>query len=430
MENVSGHYPAKGRVILHVDMNAFYCSVHEAEQPKQYKGKPTAVAGSVELRKGIIVTCSYAARRYGVKTGMQVGQALRLCPALIMIKPDFQLYRQYSAAFMQIAYSYTPLLEAVSIDECYLDITGSRQFGTPLEIASEIQRRIGEELGLPCSIGIAPNKLLAKMASDMKKPNGISVLRLRDVPQVLWERPCGELFGIGGKTAEKLRSMGIYSIGQLAAAEESVLVGRFGINGAWMKRAAHGIDDAPVTEGREQSKSIGHTTTLPSDVTGIREAGPVLLSLSDQVARRLRRKNLVASGVQLTIRTPDMKTITRSRLLDVPTETAEEVHKAACSLFVKHWNESRPVRLLGVTLYQLTPKDEAAIQLDLFDYERQPKKESLNKTMDMLRNKFGENAVLTAGMLGDPHTALLRNHKARGTSLQKDNLSRPEDTGD
>ncbi|MBT2293001.1 DNA polymerase IV [Paenibacillus albidus] len=423
MQNVDQYYPASGRVILHVDMNAFYCSVHEAEDPEQYKGKATAVAGSVELRKGIIVTCSYAARRLGISTGMQVQKALRICPSLMVIKPNFHLYRKYSNAFMQIAYSYTPLLEAVSIDECYLDITGSRQFGSPLEIAEAIQRRIMEELGLPCSIGIAPNKLLAKMASDLKKPRGISVLRLRDVPEILWSKPCNEMFGIGGKTAEKLRRLGIYSIGQLAAADEAMLVEHFGVMGSWLKRAGNGIDHGIVNPEREQSKSIGHTTTLPRDVVGLAEAKPILLNLSDQVARRLRRQELVASGVQLTIRTPDMKTITRSRQLEAPTESAEDIYKAVCGLYQRHWNASKPVRLLGVTLQGLTAKEESAIQLDLFDYERQPKKESLNKTMDMLRNKFGENAVLTAGMLRDTHSARIRNHKERGTSLQKDNLT-------
>ncbi|WP_405110758.1 DNA polymerase IV [Paenibacillus sp. FSL K6-1217] len=422
MQSVDQYYPASGRVILHVDMNAFYCSVHEAEDPEQYKGKATAVAGSVEARRGIIVTCSYAARRLGISTGMQVQKALRICPSLMLIKPDFHLYRKYSNAFMQIAYSYTPLLEAVSIDECYLDITGSRQFGTPPEIAEALQRRIMEELGLPCSIGIAPNKLLAKIASDLKKPSGISVLRLRDVPSVLWDKPCNEMFGIGGKTAEKLRKLGIYSIGQLAAADEAMLVSHFGVMGAWLKRAGNGIDHGIVNPQREQSKSIGHTTTLPHDVVGLAEARPILLNLSDQVARRLRKQGLVAAGVQLTIRTPDMKTITRSRQLEAPTESAEDIYKTACDQFARHWKADKPVRLLGVTLQGLIPKEESAIQLDLFDYERQPKKESLNKAMDMLRNKFGENAVLTAGMLSDSHSARLRNHKERGTSLQKDNL--------
>lgn len=420
MRNVDAYYPQRGRVILHVDMNAFYCSVHEAEEPEKYSGMPTAVAGSIELRKGIIVTCSYAARRKGISTGMHVSRAMKMCPELIVIQPDFHLYRKYSNAFMEIAYSYTPLMQATSIDECYLDITGSRQFGTPQQIAEEIQRRIYEELSLPCSVGIAPNKLLAKMASDMKKPSGISVLRIRDVPTVLWDKPSGELFGIGGKTAEKLRKIGIYTIGQLAKTEEETLTRVFGVVGIWMKRAANGIDHSPVLEEREQNKSIGHTTTLPNDISAKEDIHRVLLNLSDQVARRLRRKKLVAGGVQITIRTPEMKTITRGHVLSSPTENAEDIYEEARRLYAEHWNWEKPVRLLGVTLQHLIPKDDSAIQLDLFDYEKQPKKESLTRIMDQLRNKFGENAVVTAGMLGDDPSVLLRNHKVRGTSLQMD----------
>ncbi|MEK5163479.1 DNA polymerase IV [Paenibacillus sp. FSL R5-0527] len=422
MKNAADYYPARGRVILHVDMNAFYCSVHEAEEPEKYRNRPTAVAGSVELRKGVIVTCSYTARKRGISTGMTVSQGLKKCPELLVIQPDFHLYRKYSRAFMDIAYEYTPLLQAMSIDECYLDITGSKQFGTPLEIAAQIQQRIKNELDLPCSIGVAPNKLLAKMASDMKKPNGITVLRIRDVPRLLWDKPCNELFGVGRKTAEKLKKMRIYTIGQLAAADENKLIERFGVAGAWMKRAANGIDDSPVNDEREKNKSIGHTTTLPADISRMEDVQRVMLNLADQVARRLRRQQLMAQTVQITIRTPDMKTITRSQSLETVTEQAEEIYREACELYRRHWNEDKPVRLLGITLQNLVPKEEAALQLDLFDYEQQPKKESLTRVMDMLRDKFGENAVLTAGMLTDDPSALIRDHKIRGTSLQTDFL--------
>ncbi|KAE8559336.1 DNA polymerase IV [Paenibacillus polymyxa] len=426
MKDVSAYYPVGGRVILHVDMNAFYCSVHAAEEPEKYKGLPTAVAGSSELRKGVIVTCSYEARRLGISTGMVVEQARRICPQLIVIQPDFHLYRRYSKAFMSIAYSYTPMLEATSIDECYLDISGSKQFGTPLDIAEEIQRRVEEELGLPCSIGVAPNKLLAKMASDLKKPRGISVLRLRDVPNILWNLPCGQLFGVGRKTADKLLQMNIRTIGQLAKADEHMLVSIFGVTGSWLKLAANGINHSPVSTEREPNKSIGHTTTLPMDVVKLEEAQRVLLNISDQVARRLRRHGMLAGGIQLTIRTPDMKTFTRSQVRSTPTESAEDIYKEACALYRRHWGEDKPVRLLGITLQQLIPKEEAAVQLDLFEYQDQPKKESLLRTMDALRDKFGENAILTAGMLGDDPSVLLRNSKLRGTSLQKDNLPTPE----
>lgn len=422
MENVRKYYPAKGRVILHVDMNAFYCSVHAAEQPELYAGKPTAVAGSSEKRKGVIVTCSYEARKQGIKTGMVVNQALRKCPDLIVISPDFHLYRKYSKAFMKIAYEYTPDLEATSIDECYLDITGSKQFGTPLQIAEEIQKRINDELGIPCSVGIAPNKLLAKMGSDMKKPNGITVLRLRDVQKVLWNKPCAELFGIGQKTADKLRKLNIHTIGQLAKADEHMLKEYFGVLGTWMKQSANGISHSPVVANREPNKSIGHTITLPEDISSELDINRVLLNISDQVGRRLRKHEMMAGGIQITIRSPDMKTITRSQVLQVPTDYDKDIYREALNVFYKQYGAGKPLRMLGITLHSLVPKSESAVQLDLFDYQEQPKKESLIQVMDALRDKFGENAVLTAGMLGDDPSTLIRNDKVRGTSLQKDNL--------
>src|SRR5690554_6454911 len=279
MQTTNDSYPTAGKVILHVEMNAFYCSVHEAVEPNLYKDKPTAVAGSVELRRGIIVTSSYTARNQGVRTGMQVREALKLCPSLIIIAPDFDLYRDFSRRFMEISHNYSPMIEAVSIDECYIDITGSKLFGTPLEIASELQRRIRDELNLPCSIGIAPNKLLAKMASDLKKPNGISVLRLRDVPKLLWPLPCGELFGIGRSTAERLDRLNIRTLGQLAVADEIMLRESFGSVGSWLKLAANGVDSSLVNPEKEQSKSIGHTTTLPRDFTNVHDIHKVFLNL-------------------------------------------------------------------------------------------------------------------------------------------------------
>jgi DNA polymerase-4 len=422
MKDNKDAYPLNGRVILHIDMNAFYCSVHEAVEPELYHNKPSAVAGSVELRKGVIVTCSYVARAKGVKTGMLVSQALKLCPELILIRPDFDLYRQFSKRFMRMAYDYSPLIQAMSIDECFIDITGSKQFGTPIEIAELLQLRIRNELGLPCSIGIAPNKLLAKMASDMRKPNGISVLRKRDVPRLLWDKPCNHMYGIGNKTADKLKRLNIYTLGQLAKAEESFLLDHFGIMGAVLKRSANGEDDSEVQSEREQSKSIGHTTTLPTNFTAKLDIHRVFLNLADQVGRRLRRQHMLSQTIQITIRDPDMKTITRAAKLTVPTENSDDIFKIACRLFDEQWPSGNPVRLLGITLQSLLVKNEAAIQLDMFDYAKQPVKEKLNRTLDALRDKFGENAVLTAGMLSDDPSSLIRNHKARGTSLQMDHL--------
>ncbi|WP_267875389.1 DNA polymerase IV [Cohnella cholangitidis] len=413
---------SRRRIILHIDMNAFYCSVHAAEEPDAYKGKPTAVAGSVELRKGILVTSSYEARAQGVRTGMTVRQAQSVCPELILISPNFDLYRKYSRGFLRIAGNYTPLVEAVSIDECFLDITGSSQFGTPIEIAETIARRVKEELSLPCSIGIAPNKLLAKMASDMRKPDAITILRRREVPKLLWGKPCQTLYGIGSRTADKLMKLNIRTIGDLAGSDEKMLMERFGVYGAWMKQAANGIDESPVEPLQDAPKSIGHTTTLPADLTEREQYRRVMLNLADQTTRRLRHQRMVCSTIQITIRDPDMRTISRSSTMATPTETADDVYRVACRLMDAHWKEGNPVRLLGITLQGLTPKEETPLQLDLFSYEENPKKERLTNVMDILRDKYGEGAVLTAGMLGDDPSTLIRNKKLRGTSLQKDFL--------
>lgn len=410
----------KGRVILHIDMNAFYCSVHAAEEPWKYRNKPCAVSGSVEQRKGIIVTSSYEARKRGVRTGMQVREALKLCPELILIRPDFELYRSYSRRFMSICSEYTPLVEAMSIDECYLDITGSGQFGTPVEIARQIQNRIFEQLHLPCSIGIAPNKLLAKMASDMKKPNGLTILRKRDVPKLLWPKPCSALYGIGAKTADKLKQLSIHTIGELARADEERLVRHFGVHGRYMKRAANGEDDAEVKMNREPNKSIGHMTTLPRDYTEDDDIRRVFLALSDQVTRRLRKHGMLSSTVQITIRTPAMKTITRSAALSAPSADPDVFYKEAVRLFEKHWVKGKPVRLLGLTAQNLQPKEQAAVQLDLFEYQDAVKKDRLQDALDAIRDKFGEDAVFKAGLAGDEPSKLLRDQKRRGTSLQMD----------
>ena len=393
--------PDRPRVILHIDMNAFYCSVHAAAEPEKYRDKPTAVAGDAERRRGVVVTSSYEARARGVRTGMTVREALRACPELILIRPDFRLYQTYSRAFLAIAGDYTPLVEAVSIDECYLDVTGSGRFGTPLKIAEEIRRRVKEELSLPCSVGIAPNKLLAKMASDMRKPDAITVLRRRDVPRLLWDKPCQTLHGIGPRTAEKLKRLNIRTIGELAAADERLLVARFGVYGAWMKRAAHGFDDSPVRPQREAAKSVGHATTLPRDLTTSREWRRVLLQLADQTTRRLRKQGMLCRVVQIAIRDPSMRTITRAETLDAPTDMAGDVFRAACRLMDRHWAEGKPVRLLGVTLQGLSPREETPVQLDLFRYRETPRREKLAAVMDRLRDKYGEDALLTAGMLAE-----------------------------
>ncbi len=389
-------YPKNGRVILHVDMNSFYASVEMAYDPS-LKGKPLAIAGNVEERRGIIVTCSYEARKFGVKTTMPLWEAKKLCPQLIVKKPNFERYRAASTGMFDILRHYTSLVEPVSIDEGYMDITESFEFGSPIEIAESIQKRILEQLDLPCSIGIAPNKFLAKMASDMKKPMGITILRKRDIPNVLWPLNTNEMHGCGKKTAEKLKTIGILTIGDLAKGNEIQLKTLLGINGIRLKERANGNDHRLVDpESIEEFKSIGNSTTLPRDISNQQELFHVLDSLAETVSVRIRRKNVLASTLGITIRYKDRKTITRSKKLDNPIQHKEEIAAAAKQLFLKAWNGD-PIRLLGITGTDLIEQDHAYKQLDLFSYEKDAKKEPLINVVSSLREKFGKNIIETAG---------------------------------
>lgn len=389
-------YPKKGRVILHVDMNSFYASV-EMAYDSELKGKPLAIAGNPEERRGIIVTCSYEARKYGVRTTMPLWEAKKLCPELIVKRPNFDRYRTASAAMFDILRTFTSLVEPVSIDEGYMDITECYAIGSPLEIAESIQKRILAQLDLPCSIGVAPNKFLAKTASDMKKPLGITVLRKRDIPNVLWPLEVGEMHGIGNKTAGKLKSIGIDTIGSLAKANDIQLKALLGINGQRLKQRANGIDNRPVDpDSVYDFKSIGNSTTLPRDISNQHELLKVLDKLSEQVAARMKRKEAVAANIGVTIRFKDRKTISRSQKLPNPVSRKEDIAAAAKALFLKHWN-GNPVRLLGITGTDLLDAGEAVKQLDLFTFEQDARKEPLLNTMSFLREKYGKAIIDLAG---------------------------------
>jgi DNA polymerase IV len=409
-------YPKKGRVILHVDMNSFYASV-EMAYDSTLKGKPLAIAGNVEERRGIIITCSYEARKYGVKTTMPIWEAKKLCPKLILMKPNFDRYRASSLAMFEILRQYSDLVEPVSIDEGYVDITESYHLGSPLEIAETIQKRLIEQLDLPCSIGIAPNKFLAKMASDMKKPMGITILRKRDVPNVLWPLATHEMHGVGKKTAEKLQSIGIETVGDLAKANEVQLKALLGINGMRIKERANGVDTRFVDpDSVSDFKSIGNSTTLPKDTTNQQELFRVLEHLAETVSVRMKRKKVVATTIGITIRFKDRKTITRSKKVENPFFQKEEIFSYAKRLFLKHWNGD-PIRLLGITSTDLTDHEHAVKQLDLFSYEKEAKKEPLIQTVARLKEKFGKNIIEQAS-----EKEIQKNQAGTFTSFNRDFL--------
>ncbi|TGB04378.1 DNA polymerase IV [Halobacillus salinus] len=387
---MSKWYPKKGRVIFHVDMNSFYASVEMAFDPS-LKGKPLAIAGNPEERKGIVVTSSYEARKYGVKTTMPLFEARRLCPDLIVMRPNFERYRTASKEMFKILAEVTDLVQPVSIDEGYMDVTGCAEQGAPPEIAERIQKRVYEELDLPCSIGIAPNKFLAKMASDMKKPMGITILRKRDLPVKLWPLPIAEMHGVGEKTAEKLKKLDIETIGDLAKQPVLDLKRLLGINGERLQNRANGMDDRPVDpDAVHEFKSIGTSTTLAEDTTDDTEVRTVLRKLANKVEARMRSKEVLAKHVQLMIRYHDRKTITRSRQLKDYIEKADDLFSIAMQLFDDHWNQV-PVRLLGITASDFAEKSEITQQLDLFSFEQYAEKEKLFEAIDDLTEKYGHN---------------------------------------
>ncbi|WP_066193079.1 DNA polymerase IV [Gracilibacillus timonensis] len=367
-------YPKNGRVILHVDMNSFYASVEIADDPS-LKGKPLAIAGNPDERKGIIVTSSYEARKKGVKTTMTLWEAKKLCPQLIVRRPKHERYREVSGEIFRILEDYATFVEPVSIDEAFLDITDSYDLGHPVEIAEAIQQHIANDLSLPCSIGIAPNKFLAKMASDMKKPNGITILRKRDIVAKLWPLPIEEMYGIGRKTAAKLNKYDIFTIEDLVESDTVLLKGILGINGERLKTRALGEDPRPVDPEKAASfKSIGSSQTFPHDIVDYDELRGQLRYLADKVEKRLKRKKAVGDSVQLTIRYNDRKTITRRIKLKDYIEMADELFAYAEQLLEQHWN-SEPVRLLGVTIQNAVKKEGMTYQLDLFQYLNEREKQ-------------------------------------------------------
>lgn len=407
------------RIIFHVDMNSFYASVEMAYDPS-LKGKPVAIAGNVEERKGIIVTCSYEARAYGVKTTMPLWEARQKCPQLIVRKPNFDRYRKSSQAMFDLLREYTDLVEPVSIDEGYMDVTDYSGALTPLQIAEEIQLRLQKELLLPCSIGIAPNKFLAKMASDMKKPMGITILRKRELAAILWPMAVGEMHGVGSKTAEKLKTINITTIGELAHGNDYQLKHLLGINGERLKKRANGEDNRPVNpDSVSEFKSIGNSTTLPKDTDDERLIEKTIEKLAMSVSARMNRKSVLSHNIQLMIRYGIHHTVTRSRKLSNPIETVSQIKEAAMFLLRKHW-EGEPIRLIGVTAQELVEKDDSVKQLDLFTFHEDAKNEPLLKTLQDLQDKYGKGVIKKG--IRDKRTADSGSKVRITTSFQKDFL--------
>ena len=394
-----GYAGGMKRRILHVDMDEFFAAVEKLDHP-ELRGKCLLIGGDPRAR-GVVSTASYEARAFGCHSAMPMAQAVRLCPHAIVLPGRHQRYRQASEQVFDVLESFTPLIEPLSIDEAFLDVTGCRRlFGPAEKMAREVKRTIASETNLIASVGVAPNKFLAKLASDLDKPDGLTVITESNVHQVLDPLPIRKLWGVGPAAAGRLEQFNLRTIGQIRAAGKDMLRRHLGSLGEHLHELAHGRDDRPVTPDG-QAKSIGQEQTFAVDIDRPDQLRRILLGQVEQVARRLRKADLQARTVTLKLRYGDFTTLSRGTTLSEPTNVTEELWKAARGVFDLWLAQSRrPLRLLGMTASQLLPR--AGQQLSLFSTPRQEKQQRLDQTLDAIHGRFGEKAVRRGGSSRNP----------------------------
>jgi DNA polymerase-4 len=383
-------------------MNAFFISC-EMTRNNSLVGIPAAVAGDPKKRMGIILAANYEARSFGVRTAMVLHEAIKLCPKLKVVPPDHHFYGQRSEEVMDLLSNYTPTLEQNSIDEAWLDMTGSEGlFGKPAVAAQRMMNEIKDKLGLWCSIGIAENKFLAKMAAEMKKPLGITEIWEQDIPIKLWPLPVKEMYGVGAKTAEKLSHIGIKTIGDLAKSKEKLIVKTFGKGGAEIYQRANGIDNLPVLARLDGDiKSIGREKTLSEDITDIEKAKIVLMELADDIGMTARGQGKKGRTVHIKLKYSNFHSVTRQTTIPA-TSVTKEIYRAGLSLLEQNWNKFLPVRLIGISISGFH-EDSSSDQLSLFDKIednlKSGKNERIDKAMDKIRNKYGSEKITVASLV-------------------------------
>jgi DNA polymerase-4 len=386
------------KVIFLVDMNAFYISCEMARN-SELKGIPAAVAGDPKTRSGIILTANYEARKFGVKTTMMLHEAKKLCPGIIFVPPDHAYYQKMSEKVMNLLRKYTPLVQINSIDEAWLDMTGCEAlFGEPAIIAQKIMSDIQNELDLWCSIGISENKFLAKMASERKKPLGITEIWIEDIALKLWPLKIREMVGIGKQMEQKLQRMGIYKIGDLAKSDKALLTKYFGKSGTELHQLANGIDASLVTMNNDHDcKSIGRSTTLSEDTNDIKMIEKILLDLSEEVGTEARQSNYRGKTVSIAIKYSDFKSITRQKSIS-PTYLTKEIYQTGIALINEHWDKHSMIRLLGISISNFqSPEVEQLSFFDEVGFEsKNEKEEKLERAIDSIREKFGSDKIKRA----------------------------------
>lgn len=384
------------RVILHCDMNGFFASVELLDHP-HLKNRPMAVCGSPENRHGIILAKNEIAKSFGVVTAETLWQARKKCPGLQVVPPHHAKYRHYSRLINEIYLRYTDMVEPFSVDESWLDVTGSMNlFGSGKQIADSIRETVKKELGLTLSAGVSFNKIFAKMGSDYKKPDATTVITRENFKTLLWPMNIDSMFFVGKATAAKLRGAGINTIGDLAVSDRKTISSLLGKQGDVIYGYANGLDMTPVLryDQREQVKSIGNGTTFRRNLSGTDDIKTAVRGLSDTVATRLRKHRLKAFGVKVDIKDPQFKVISRQRQLENPTNLTEIISDTAMDIIKKSWQLRDPIRMLTITAINLCDENQAQ-QLSLFSDEdiTAEKSEKIERTMDDIRKKFGSGAI-------------------------------------
>lgn len=388
--------------ILHIDVNNAFLSWTAVEMLKQgssidIREIPAIIGGDESKRSGIVLAKSMKAKECGIRTADTIYQARLKCPNLKIFGSDFKIYRKYSDALYNLLLQYTDKIERFSIDECFLDMTSYLMKDTLLNKAKEISKRVKEELGFTVNIGVANNKLLAKMASDFTKPNKIHTLYKEEIAEKMWPLPISELFMLGKKTVPKLYNLQIKTIGDLATADKKILEKKFGKHGLVIWEYANGIDNSDVKYKKENPKGIGNSITLPQNISDIKKLEEILLALTEQVTYRLRRYHLLANTVNVQLRTKDFKDTSHQGKLELATATTKEIYHKAKELLEQMYQTGMAIRLIGVRVDDLIEKEEQ--QLSLFKNEKNEKQEKLDKTIDELKEKYGYNSITRAGKM-------------------------------
>lgn len=393
------------RTILHCDCNGFYASVECILRP-ELKNVPMAVGGDPQQRHGIILAKNELAKKYDVRTAETIWQAKRKCPDLVLVQPHREMYAEYSRKINQIYGQYTDLVEPFGIDESWLDVTGTTHlFGDGVKIADTLRRRVREELGLTISAGVSFNKVYAKLGSDYKKPDATTLICRENYKEIVFPLPVDALLYVGRRAKEMMESIGIYTIGELAQSDKKQMVALLGKTGGILHDYACGLDDSPVApaDAPREIKSVGNGMTFRRNLLGMDDIKSGIAALSDTVASRMRKYGVKCSTVQVTIKDTNLRVITRQKPLERPSNLAKELEKASLELIKASWNLKAPIRMLTVTGLNLCDAAAGAEQLCLFGQEqaeRRRKQESLEKTMDSIRQKYGKNAIANAAALG------------------------------